>query len=91
MQCFVCYIARARFTVWAMGDIILTYIIIRSTASYSATHETTTSVGLAHTRPITEAVIYKAHYTRIWKKISWWYKLKVVHGEYVLAEKERLY
>ena len=55
--------------IYGMGD-ISTYIIIRSTASYSATRETTTSVGLAHTRPITEAVIYKAHYTRIWKKIS---------------------
>ena len=50
--------------IYGMGD-ISTYIIIRSTASYSATRETTTSVGLAHTRPITEAVIYKAHYTRI--------------------------
>ena len=34
-----------------MGD-ISTYIIIRSTASYSAARETTTSVGLAHARPI---------------------------------------
>ena len=37
--------------IYGMGD-ISTYIIIRSTAPYSAARETTTSVGLTHARPI---------------------------------------
>ena len=50
MQCFVRYIARTGFTVWETDR--HRYIIIRSTAPYSSARETTTSVGLAHARPI---------------------------------------
>ena len=50
------YIARAGFTVWETDR--QRYIIIRSTAPYSAARETTTSVGLAHARPI----ILKKHF-----------------------------
>ena len=50
-----------------MGD-KSTYIIIRSTVPYSAARETTTSVGLAHARPISGP----AHYSwdsHIWSSV----------------------
>ena len=47
------YIARAQFTAWETDQHCAynVVIIIRCIAPYSATRETTTSVGLAHARP----------------------------------------